>query len=178
VKKNARLSIHTNTAEKHYFVGEANKIAAKALAGGALLKEGKEVETSLPVPCGTDEGDSSPVIHSPSISPAFPTDSESLAHAQFEPFVIPSFTEEGIVIVPSAVYDEMGGDFSVFSSTCSVLSSVQGRQKRGVTPSGCKVQAKCGEEQLDESACRSHAGSRPHSPGQPPLTPNSGSLVQ
>jgi site-specific recombinase XerD len=179
VKKNARLSIHTNTAEKHYFVGEANKIAAKALTGGPLLEEGKEVEPPLPVSYGTDERDSSSdATHSSSICSLFPTDSESLAQAHFEPFVLPSFTEKGIVIIPSTVYDEMGGDFSLFSSTWSVLSSVQGRQKREVTPSGCKVQAKCGEEQLNESVCCSRAGSRPHSPGQPPLTPNSGSLVQ
>jgi site-specific recombinase XerD len=197
VNRNARLSQFTNTATRHYFVGQANQIASRAIA----TAEKRVLEIVSPLDTVTsqqitsrsgieeqeeeqmededkEEEEEEGQQDTPQQLQEMPlsTDSNEPLHQGFS---IQESDWDGLQITPSITYDETGGDFSLFSSVCCFLSSfASGNGMEEHIPSGCRGSKRRGRGQLAESVCTSHAGLRSHSPDQPPLSPNSGSLSQ
>jgi site-specific recombinase XerD len=93
-------------------------------------------------------------------------------------FVFDSDDRDGMETIPSITYDSSVGDFPLFMSVCSVLSTFASGDGSAMHDSGRRVTRQGERGQLAGSVCSSHAGHRSHSPDQPPLSPNSGSLSQ
>jgi site-specific recombinase XerD len=204
VNKNARLSQFTNTAARHYFIGQANLIVSKTISDAG--RKGVEIPLSPPAigltPHAKEEEEESEKEEETQCEgdgekeaeiqeeqqEQIQNDSDQLAQIWLDnlPTNLPTetFTKQDcegkeLQIIPSETYDELGGDFSLFSCVCSVLSSFTvGTAGKTHSPSGRRGGRRKGRGQLTECTCSSHVAHRSHSPDRPPTSPNSGSLSQ
>jgi site-specific recombinase XerD len=189
VNKNARLSQFSNTAAKHYFIGQANQIVSREIAA-----VGRRPRKESLVPKRTVQSKAKQVVKKDSPEDIdtdqaqVQQDSQLLTQLWLDnmPQGIPpqSFTftkedERNMERIPSEVYEETEEDWPLFMSVCSVLSSfASDARSEAHRPSGHRESDRSGRGQLAGSVRSSRTGSKSHSPDRPPKSPNSGSLSQ
>jgi hypothetical protein len=146
INRNARLSQRTNTAVRHYFIGQACKETSRVIA---------MAPTSLP----TSENASPTRMLFPSLPVNIPS----------QQFDLSPECLTGLTTPPSERVQRQEDPF-LFKDVCSVLT-VSFLSERWSSPQGCGVCSGCGREQLLECTCSPHVGSMSHAPDSPPKTP-------
>jgi hypothetical protein len=184
VNRNARLSQFSNTATRHYFVGQANQIASRAIAAAGTDRiqavSSSTDEILEREPQGKELSAQTAVGETPIISQGFQNFPpwNVLEGLPLQNFESPKGKLEGIELVRSSETEEEEEDISVFLSVCSMLSSFRSDEADEAHDQPKLRRSERLRQKQPRSACSSHAGLVSHAPDQPPMTPNSGSLVQ
>jgi integrase len=130
INKNARLSLNAGTAARHYFVGEANKSCARAIAAAGRPLE-KEFRMSPIAEGGVPNlNDKAEELQRPDVHQI------TLINESFD---MSDLDNGGFQIIPPQTEDDIDVDFSQFLHVCSLFSPLDTRvRKKVLSPSGAE----------------------------------------